>query len=233
MGPVPPPGWYPDPGGTAGLRWWDGQAWTAHVAAPEPVPVSGPAWRAAALRYDEAGDGEELAAPFDLRSADGAVVASARVAEGAGAWSTFRSVPVELRDPAGTLLLTHVLAGGLARQPDVVRSPSGWEWGRLVWTNPWRDDQLDLVADGAPIARVVPADPGATRFSVADVGGGLRATLTRTRTPPATDSWALDRDPAATGPLVALLLALPFTLQAVVDQRDARRRRRHREFRRS
>ena len=29
--PSPPPGWYPDPQG-GGLRWWDGQRWTEHVA---------------------------------------------------------------------------------------------------------------------------------------------------------------------------------------------------------
>jgi protease PrsW len=27
-----PPGWHPDPWGQARLRWWDGQAWTGHVA---------------------------------------------------------------------------------------------------------------------------------------------------------------------------------------------------------
>lgn len=27
----PPAGWYADPHGTAGQRWWDGTAWTDHV----------------------------------------------------------------------------------------------------------------------------------------------------------------------------------------------------------
>jgi hypothetical protein len=31
-GAGPPPAWYPDPLGRARLRWWDGGAWTRHVA---------------------------------------------------------------------------------------------------------------------------------------------------------------------------------------------------------
>ncbi len=34
---APPAGWYPDPTGRSGLRWWDGLDWTDHRRAPLPT----------------------------------------------------------------------------------------------------------------------------------------------------------------------------------------------------
>ncbi len=42
---TPPPGWYPDPGQPASLRWWDGVQWTQHQAPgwqPPMAAVPGP-----------------------------------------------------------------------------------------------------------------------------------------------------------------------------------------------
>ena len=36
-----PQGWYQDPGGSNGLRWYDGERWTEHVAPPGPLPAGG------------------------------------------------------------------------------------------------------------------------------------------------------------------------------------------------
>lgn len=34
MSSATPPGWYPDPSGQHGTRWWDGAGWTQHVGPP-------------------------------------------------------------------------------------------------------------------------------------------------------------------------------------------------------
>lgn len=36
----PAPGWYPDPGGAAPYRWWDGQAWTTATSHGTPPPAA-------------------------------------------------------------------------------------------------------------------------------------------------------------------------------------------------
>ena len=38
----PPAAWYADPGGSGGLRYWDGSSWTEHVTAPQ-LPSHGAA----------------------------------------------------------------------------------------------------------------------------------------------------------------------------------------------
>ena len=37
---VTPPGWYPNPDGSRSMRYWDGSAWTEHLASGPPLAVS-------------------------------------------------------------------------------------------------------------------------------------------------------------------------------------------------
>ena len=58
MQPPPPPGWYPDPAGSPGTRWWDGQGWTDHVQqAALPARIDR---RQAGARVDEVVPLQEL-----------------------------------------------------------------------------------------------------------------------------------------------------------------------------
>lgn len=49
--PGAPPGWYPDPAGGPGQRWWDGYAWTEATVLPEHPPP--PPWTAAPPPHEE------------------------------------------------------------------------------------------------------------------------------------------------------------------------------------
>ncbi len=68
--PSPPPGWFPDPSGQPGLRYWDGSSWTAHHSptaggglGATPAETSGLA--IASLIFGIIG-GPVLAIPFGL-----------------------------------------------------------------------------------------------------------------------------------------------------------------------
>ncbi len=46
--PGAPPGWYPDPAGGPGQRWWNGYAWTEATVLPaQPPPPPPPVWAGA------------------------------------------------------------------------------------------------------------------------------------------------------------------------------------------
>jgi uncharacterized protein DUF2510 len=49
----PPPGWYPDPGGSCGQRWWDGHQWTEHVHAASAAPAAPAPARSFKPRYEQ------------------------------------------------------------------------------------------------------------------------------------------------------------------------------------
>ena len=47
------PGWYPDPGGSGQLRWFDGEGWTSHdQPAPQPHSSAEQATRSGWLTAD-------------------------------------------------------------------------------------------------------------------------------------------------------------------------------------
>lgn len=58
----PEAGWYRDPGGSGGLRWWDGTTWTGYVTGPPPTPAA-PAASAYGTAYATAPDAGPAGSP--------------------------------------------------------------------------------------------------------------------------------------------------------------------------
>jgi len=86
-----PAGWYPDPAGTGGQRYFDGAAWTEHFVPPPPLmpgygfPVGRPPWKGAQYGRPAAGPGA-LANPgrrLGARALDGLVLLPVLLAFGA------------------------------------------------------------------------------------------------------------------------------------------------------
>lgn len=49
---APPPGWYPDPAGGGGSRWWDGTTWGAQPVSPVRPPLASIGARFGAILID-------------------------------------------------------------------------------------------------------------------------------------------------------------------------------------
>jgi hypothetical protein len=63
--PGAPPGWYPDPAGGPGQRWWDGYAWNEAVIAPTAPPAA-PPWAEASARLASAGRSGSVATEVSM-----------------------------------------------------------------------------------------------------------------------------------------------------------------------
>lgn len=234
-------GWYPDPWGAAALRWWDGTAWTGHVAGEAPaagapatagpeVPSTGPLWTSSRLVFAEAVPGDAIGGPLDVTDGAGAPAATARLLDESPFPGYRGAIVTEVREVTGDLAFWHVEPTGFGQPARPVLSPSGAAWGQLAPSNKWREDQFDLVVGDRPLAEAVPQGDGRRRYTVVDKGtGALRATLERATVGPRQDRWLLERDPAVDRLVLPLLLALPIELEAVVDRHERLRRRRRRD----
>jgi hypothetical protein len=94
--PGAPPGWYDDPAGGPGQRWWDGYAWSEALVTRTPTtappPASpAPAWSVASARLASATTG-------NLVMSESAMVSIARIAVAVPALHYLVDLVVELAD---------------------------------------------------------------------------------------------------------------------------------------
>jgi uncharacterized RDD family membrane protein YckC len=129
-GSLPPAGWYPDPSGDPGQRWWDGERWTDHVHRPvfePPVSPSRPAERPSAAHEPPA-----FALPaaswwsrVAATLADGAIVLGIAVAAGSIVGALGASRPESVR----TAVYVWV-AVALFYAPALLATNGGQTWGK-------------------------------------------------------------------------------------------------------
>ena len=98
-----PAGWYADPAGSTQLRWWDGTAWTAHLAAPPtpaPTPMPTPQPQYAAPSHSVVEPAPYV--PMGGTYAPAAPSGTGSLGTGTGYGSGYGAQPVQVYEPGSS-----------------------------------------------------------------------------------------------------------------------------------
>jgi uncharacterized protein YxjI len=198
--PPPPPGWYPDPAGGAGTRWWDGQGWTEHVQRPAPAPPPPPPAPgqippgAGASLYEQPvlvvaqrtklieltneyavydGNGSQIGAVVQVGQS--AVKKAVRLLSNFDQFLTHR---LEVRDARGPVLVLTRPAK-IMKSRVVVQRPDGAPIGEIVQANVFGKIRFDLVAEGQLVGAIQAENWRAWDFAITDAAGTEVARVTK------------------------------------------------------
>ncbi len=241
-----PASWYPDPWEQAAQRWWDGAAWTGHVAAKGSLldcPSLTTTYRlhdrscsltdaagAVAGIVELAGGAPAGTGPTAAPRAGALEIAPQGDGFGAAATSppfgppgfAVPAVPVPVRDAAGALLFTLQPDPPGARQRGMgatLLGPDGTEVGRYS-VGAGQAKAIDLAVAGVTVATAsgekVTGSPGL--MTVRGRDGGAIATGQMRRDVGAQPSFSITMTiaPASLGPVRALAVTVPVALVAVM-----------------
>jgi uncharacterized protein YxjI len=239
--PPPPPAWYPDPSGTGGTRWWDGQAWTEHVQ-PVSVPATDVQQAAGgASMFDQPvlvvsqktklieltneyavfdAQGQQIGAVVEVGQSN--LKKAVRFLSSVDQFLTHR---LEVRDANGTQLVLTRPAKIMKSRVQVTRG-DGAPVGEIVQATMFGKIRFDLVAGGQVVGAIQAENWRAWNFAISDAAGQEVARITKTweglaRTLFTTaDTYVVHVHTRLPDPLASLVVASALTVDTALKQDD-------------
>jgi uncharacterized protein YxjI len=234
----PPPGWYPDPAGGAGTRWWDGQGWTEHVQQAAPPPGGG--WPRSVLLEQPVlvvnqktklieltneyavfdGNAQQIGAVVEVGQST--VKKAFRFISALDQFLTHR---LEVRDATGPVLVLTRPAKLLRSRVQVAR-PDGAPVGEIAQANAFGRIRFDLVVGGQVVGAIQAENWRAWNFAISDAQGREIARITKkweglARTVFTTaDTYVVQVHRRLAEPLASLVLASALTVDTALKQDD-------------